>query len=294
MSSAATASAAETRPLSFMERLDPLVSVYRPSEITNSIPSTGAVSQPRLVIIASWTDAKDLHIAKYVAKYRAMYPAAQILLLKSTTSHLLRPSRIGPSMRHAAAIIRAVASSRTSTEDTPDSPADILVHIFSNGGSSSIASLYEQYAALAGGDDKRLPAHVTIYDSCPGVYSIARSAAFFNVGLSSLQRIIAAPVIYAWSIAWAGLIALGLLPDRLADWGRTHNEAGNGAEVRRVYIYSASDKLIDYKAVEAHAAEAKRRGFKVSMERFEGSAHVAHVRKDESRYWAIVRRIVEG
>ncbi|KAI1166107.1 hypothetical protein F5B18DRAFT_608741 [Nemania serpens] len=291
MQSAAAAPGIEAGPLSFMATLDPLVSLYQPSETSHSSSSRSIGHQPRLIIIASWTDAKDVHIAKYVVKYQALYPAAQILLLKSTTNHIVRPLLIGPSMKHAASVVRA-------TFQTPISSSSphLLIHMFSNGGSSSIANLYEQYAAIAGpNDDKRLPPHVTVFDSCPGVYSITRAVAFFNVSLSSSQQLIAAPIIYAWAALWSVSIALGLFPDSLSDWGKTHNnDTGNAAEVRRVYIYSPSDALIDYEAVEAHAAEAKTQGFSVALEKYEGSAHVAHLRKDESRYWEIVRRVMEG
>ncbi|KAI1773169.1 hypothetical protein F4818DRAFT_423439 [Hypoxylon cercidicola] len=290
MSSAAAAPATKERPLSFMEVLDPLVSLYRPSEASNSGSSRDADQEPRLIIIASWTDAKDVHIAKYIVKYQALYPATQILLLKSIMINTVRPSLIGPSMKHAASVVRTAFQTPMSS-----SSPHLLIHMFSNGGSSSIANLYEQYAAMAGpDDDKRLPPHVTVFDSCPGVYSIPRAVAFFNIGLSSFQQLIAAPILYAWAAVWSACIALGLLPDSLGDWGKAHNDTGNTAEVRRVYIYSPSDALVDYKTIEAHAAEAKSKGFSVALERYEGSAHVAHLRKDESRYWEIVRRIMEG
>lgn len=297
MSSTAAAPATGAKPLSFMKKLDPLVSVYQPSETAGSGATSSAGHQPRLIIIASWTDARDAHIAKYLVKYQALYPAAEILLLKSTTKHIISPSLIGPSMKHAASVVRAAfpaATSSSSSASTSSPP--LLIHMFSNGGSSSIANLYEQYAAMAGPDeDKRLPPHVTILDSCPGAWSISHSVTFFSVGLSSFQQLLAAPILYTAATVWSGLIALGLLPDSLGDWGKAHNnDPANSAEVRRVYIYSPTDALIDYKVVEAHAAEAKTKGFTAELEKYEGSAHVAHLRKDESRYWEIVRRVMEG
>lgn len=290
MSSAAAAPATEARPLSFMETLDPLVSFYRPSEALISSSSRSADHQPELIILASWSGAKDAHIAKYIVKYQALYPAAQILLLRSTMNHIIRPSLIGPSMKHAAFVVRTAFQTPVSSSSPP-----LLIHMFSNGGSSSIANLYEQYAAMAGPNDyKSLPSHVTVFDSCPGVYTIPGAVAFVSVGLSSFQKLMAAPILYSWAAIWSALIALGLLHDSLGDWGKTHNDTGNMAEVRRVYIYSPIDALVDYEAVEAHAADAKTKGFSAALEKFEGSAHVSHLRKDESRYWEIVRRIMEG
>lgn len=282
-----------------MERLGPLVSLYRPSSEASSTTGTAADQQPRLVIISSWTDARDAHIAKYVARYQVLYPAAQILLLRSTMSCIFRPAQIGPAMRRAASVVRAAFQGQTRALQVPSSssgPPPLLIHIFSNGGSSSVANLYEQYAATAGPDgEKCLPPHVTVFDSCPGLFTSARAVAFVTVGLSSLQRLAAAPFLYAFAALWTASMALGLLPDSLADWSRSHNHhAANAAEMRRVYIYTPEDSLTDYRDVEAHAAEAEAQGRSVVLEKYENSAHVAHLRKDEKRYWEIVRRIMEG
>lgn len=271
-----------------MERLDPLVSFYRPQEA----PSTSLDHQPRLIIISSWTDARDVHIAKYVAKYQALYPAAQIFLLRSTMSCILRPSQIGPAMEKAASVVRAAFQTPVSSS----SPPPLLVHTFSNGGSSSVANLYEQDSATAGPEgDERLPPHVTIFDSTPGLFRIPRAVAFVSVGLSSFQRLLAAPFLYALAAVWSAAMALKLLPNSLGDWYKSHNhDTANTNEVRRVYIYSSTDALTDYKDVEAHAAEAKAKGFSVTMKNYEGSTQFAHLRKDESRYWAIVKNAMEG
>lgn len=159
-----------------------------------------------------------------------------------------------------------------------------------------MANLYKEYAANADPeDDKRLPPHVTIFDSCPGLFHMPRAVAFINTGLPSSQRLIAAPLLYAFALFWTALMALDILPNSLNEWYASHNnDDGNVAEVRRAYIYSSTDALIDFKDVEAHATEAKTKGFSVALERYEGSAHVAHLRKDEKRYWDIVRMAMEG
>ncbi|KAF2444179.1 hypothetical protein P171DRAFT_27272 [Karstenula rhodostoma CBS 690.94] len=118
---------------------------------------------------------------------------------------------------------------------------------------------------------------------------------FVSVSLPFPQQLIAAPFLYAFAAFWTVSMALGILPNSLDNWYRAHNvDVGNTAELRRVYIYSPTDALTDYRDVETHAAEAKTNGFSVALERYEGSAHVAHLRKDESRYWEIVRRAMEG
>lgn len=203
---------------------------------------------------------------------------------------IVRPSQIGVAMRHAASVVRAAFQSPVTSSSPP-----LLIHVFSSGGSSSIANLYKQYAATAGPmDGKRLPPHVTIFDSCPGLFRILRAVSFVSVGLSSFQRLIAAPFLYAYAVFWTAAMALGLLPNSLGEWYRSRNhDVGNTAETRRVYIYSSTDALTDYKDVETHAAEAKNKGFSVALEKYKGSAHVAHLREDADRYWEIVRRVME-
>ncbi|KAH8892144.1 hypothetical protein GQ53DRAFT_746153 [Thozetella sp. PMI_491] len=278
----AAATPAPKRPLSFMEKLGPLVSVYRPPGSRR--PDEG----PRLIIIGSWTDARDAHVAKYIVKYQSLYPAAQILLLRSTINEIVWSSRIGPAMKAAVPVVRAISSS-TGQSASPE----VLIHIFSNGGSGSVANLYEQFAATAG-PGERFPRHVTIFDSSPGIFSISHAVTFVNVSLSPVQRIIVAPILYAWAILWTILMGLGIIPNSLSDWGKAHNNKDSTTEAQRVYIYSPSDVIINDKGIEAHAADAKAKGFSVELEKYEGSAHVAHTRKDENRYWAIVRRTWDG
>jgi hypothetical protein len=267
-----------------MQTLNPLVSFYQPPQSPDSISS----HNPRFIIFCSWADAKSIHIAKYITKYKFLYPSATILLLRSTMSCIVRPSQIGPAMRDAALFIRAAPES--------DFAAPMLIHMFSNGGCSSVANLYEQFAATAGpGEEERLPKHVAIFDSGPGLLHMSRSVAVVSVGMPYMQRMIATPFLYVLSALWSVAVVLGLLDDSLGKWFRSHNdEVGNVNEIRRVYVYSHDDEIIDYRDVERHAAEAKASGFEVELERYEGSAHVAHLRKDEGRYWGFVQRIVEG
>jgi hypothetical protein len=289
----ASSTLATSKPLSFMEKLGPLVSVYHPAEAAGPAKADSP-QQPRLVIFASWTDAKDAHIAKYINKYRALFPATPILLLKSTTTQIVWTSTIGPAMKAAVSVVREVFVAATPTS-SPSSP-ELLIHMLSNGGSSSIANLFEQYAASARpGEDACLPPHVTIMDSCPCIYSITHGVTFASIGLSPIQRTLLAPVLYVLAVIWSGMIAVGFIPNAMSDWGKAHNHhPGNAKELRRAYIYSAVDILIDYKQVEAHASAAQAQGFAVFLEKYQGSAHVAHIRKDEDRYWAIVKGLFDG
>lgn len=58
--------------------------------------------------------------------------------------------------------------------------------------------------------------------------------------------------------------------------------------VPRVYLYSQVDEMVGCEEVEEHAAIARRKGWDVTMVRFESSAHCGHVREDEGRYWGAI------
>jgi hypothetical protein len=104
------------------------------------------------------------------------------------------------------------------------------------------------------------------------------------------------PFIYMMVVSWQFLKVLGITKDWLVFWGKTHNEARGKKEreLRRTYIYSETDALVGHEDLEAQAAEAKILGFDVRMEKFDGSLHVAHARKDEARYWGAVQETWGG
>lgn len=64
--------------------------------------------------------------------------------------------------------------------------------------------------------------------------------------------------------------------------------------VPRLYLYSTTDLLIPLADVEAHADAAKERGVQVRMEKFEGTDHVAHARREPERFWGAVKEVWEG
>lgn len=57
----------------------------------------------------------------------------------------------------------------------------------------------------------------------------------------------------------------------------------------RAYIYSATDPLVPAAAVEAHADAAKKLGLDVTVEKYDSTPHVNHVRLDPERYWNVVK-----
>ncbi|KAF7794124.1 hypothetical protein EIP86_005254 [Pleurotus ostreatoroseus] len=57
----------------------------------------------------------------------------------------------------------------------------------------------------------------------------------------------------------------------------------------RLYVYSDADEMVPADAVEEHIADAKQKGRIVHVEKYHGSLHVSHARKDPERYWGAVQ-----
>ncbi|RGP73180.1 transmembrane 53-b [Fusarium longipes] len=291
--SIAAAHSAKTKPLSYMEKLSEEVFFYRPSASASGDSAASRSVSPKLIVVASWTNALDAHIAKYVDKHKQLYPAAQILLVKSYNRTFLNPKVLARVVEPMVPVIRAAVPEPASSTTKPS----ILIHIFSNGGSSCISALYKEYSISAQGDeDPYLPSHVMIFDSAPGAQRASTTVAFFIVGFSKIQRLILSPLIYVLAFGWQLLRNLGITKDWLVYWGQTHNEADGKKEreIRRTYIYSETDDLILHTDLEAQASQAVEMGFSVQMEKFDGSKHVAHARHDEERYWGAVQKTWGG
>lgn len=237
-------------------------------------------------------DAQEAHLAKYTAKYQALYPDSYILLIRSFVYHFVGskfPGEIAPSVP----VIRSILAEEGDGAGSNQYPK-MLVHVFSNGGSTMLKYLYDLYPKTASqGESPSLPAHVTIFDSAPGRFQWSRSVTAFALS-AARSNLVVRMFVTAMAHLMSALYWVLTVP-----WGRggflertwlAHNvKAKNQTETRRTYIYSKEDKLVDYKDIEEHAAQARERGYQVTLEEFKGTAHVAHTRGDEARYWSIVR-----
>ncbi|CAN8104401.1 unnamed protein product [Discula destructiva] len=305
-------SATTTRPspLSSFAQVSKLVYLYQPSSSGGRNASDSSLpSSPKLILVGGWMDAQAPHLAKYTAKLQALFPASPILLVRSFNYHFTTGvGKLHAEVAPAVSIIRSIIGEED--EDAADHDDDdhdesgharrpeMLVMVFSNGGSSLLRQLYTQFRETAAhkagaGAQPQLPPHITIFDSAPGGFSWSRSVTAFTLGAarSSLPvRLFVTAMAHLLSAAyWLTTVPWGR-PGLLELLALAHNTRDeNGTEVARTYLYSREDALVGYEFVEEHAAQARSRGYEVALERFEGTAHVAHARGDEGRYWAIVR-----
>lgn len=327
------ASTNKESPLSTFEKLSPEVFLYRPpstpssattepNKNKNNTDSEAALGHsgsppPKLILLATWSGALDSHIAKYVTKYRDLFPTSQILLIKSTRELFFSPSLVAEAIKPAVPVLRACFLSESSTsarskqQDGEEmKKPELLIHIFSMGGTSSLVRLLDAYSqpqppstgptsssSSPSDQDGVLPPHLKVLDSSPTIFRGSSLVNFLYLPLPNILplRLILSPLVYGFSYGWSSLVYLGIFPDALANWGRELNETHkNKSEVGRVYIYGDKDELVHTDDVENHSREAEEKGFRVlATEKFEKSRHVEHARKDEGRYWGVIQKAWE-
>jgi hypothetical protein len=316
-----TTAVAAPGPLAMMTKLSPFVHVYEPPALPSPPPSPlppahkrNSTTDPKLVAIGSWMDARDLHIAKYINRYRTLYPKAKILLVRYVFRHVVvRPESVA-AMQPAILWLQSQVGHYLSDEKDEDDdgeesnkpaaseakesalasaslarsrPPEILLHVFSNGGVASTKALLEGYRARTG---RAFPRHAAVYDSCPGLYAYWRlyRAAIAGVRGGLARRLVASPLIHLLNLCLYVVAVLLRRPYDIQVNADYHNDPARARQAARAYVYGRADDMIDWRHVEQHARIAKGRGYAVRCEMFEGSSHVAHVRADEERYWRIV------
>ncbi|KAG8673500.1 hypothetical protein FPOAC2_06944 [Fusarium poae] len=266
-------------PLAFMEELgSPFVLYYCPKESASTTNS----DDPSLIIILSWSNAREIHIAKYISEYRAIYPTSAILLFRSSPMLFLELKRRRPLFKAALPILTSLSSKEGTRPQ-------FLLHVFSNGGVGSAVTLWELWESALG--EKPVPRHAVVMDSCPGYFHWKRDHHVISLDFPWFMS----PFI--WVIMAVGWVYCMLIlkgvphkPNAIAlnTWERISRET------TRTYLYGDADLPVSFEDIESHAREAKENGANVRTELFQGGTHVSHVRVDANRYWKIVRETWKG
>ena len=171
-------------------------------------------------------------------------------------------------------------------------PQDLTAIFWPSGGCLSLTTLADA-VKQAQPDLKTapIPAQAIIFDSCPGDASFRRGAAALAIGIQNPLGKIAAQALF---LIWATLMTMHLMIQRQKNFAeimraRLLDESVIPRSACRAYIYSDGDVLIPEAIIEEHAMAAKLEGLDVRMERFDKTAHVAHMKEDPKRYWEVVR-----
>ncbi|SPO04840.1 uncharacterized protein DNG_07525 [Cephalotrichum gorgonifer] len=273
--------------LESMEKMSPVVSLHRSKD---ALPNASA---PKLIAVLTWMAAQDVHIAKYIAAYRAMFPSSPILLIKAPYKNTIFANQAKVEVAPAVSVIKSIFAS-VEPEPTEIQEPQMIFHLLSNGGCLSFGHLLEAWGKNDPDTPLSLPTHVMVLDSCPGLFHWSR----MHRALSQPLPAWFAPIVHV-VLAFALVAYKFTEPDPVKRMrvGWALNDKGVlGAQRRRVYLYSDADKVVGSEDVEAHAEEVRETGSleEVRLENFGGTAHVVHMRSDPDRYWSAVRDVWDG
>ncbi|KAK0860786.1 hypothetical protein LTS02_008238 [Friedmanniomyces endolithicus] len=263
-------------PLPKFTSLSQRTALYRAPPTTPPQPSPKA--PPQTIILCAWFRALPKHISKYTTAHQLRNPSADILLLQSGVADMIFTSHA----TQRAHLLPAVETLRAAHA----AGNRILLHVFSNGGANSAVQLAHAWREAMG---TPLPVDAVVLDSCPGSPDIRLAATAVITSIPRSQQW------WATFFVWMVIMPLFVSPmlvgsPNLVEWLRRGLNDGSlfPREVPRAYLYSEVDRLVPFSAVEEHCASARNAGYKASLVRFRGSAHVAHVNEDKMRYWGAV------
>lgn len=263
---------------SLFVNLAPSVYLQEPSDLLDD-----DCKHPKIILLAFWMNAPPRALVKYVVEYRRLAPSAKIMFILSSTEDFTVRANASAQQARVAPAVEALRASAS-----PENP--VFLHMFSNGGVCTTTHLLTAYKKATG---KPLSISSMMIDSAPGRATLTTAARAFSYALPRMWilRLFSKAILYTALIVFGMLRRLSRKPDAVSRGRKLINDKRllhSVGAMRRCYMYSDGDRLIDCKDVETHAAEAEASGWKVRREKFQGSQHVGHMRVDPERYWGIV------
>ncbi|TQV96571.1 DNA repair protein (Rad57) [Cordyceps javanica] len=281
-------------PLAPLRCIGDDVYLYEPSG-----PPDPSYRGPSLIVLSTWLGgATAKNVGHYVAGHRALFRDAAVLLITARLSEItVTPfTRMHARLQPARdVIVRHVLAGSASSP----SPPSIMWHIFSNGGLNMAIQLARitrsALEATGRAADLDRATRAVVMDCCPGDGSLGRTfrAAAYSLPNTWVAQTVGRLLLFPTIAVLLGVQNSGVLGrgGSLADLYRgAHDPAVFGRGARRMYLYSVSDRLVPWRVVHRHMAEARDKGFVVDGEAIPGGSHCALLRADAARYWRAVER----
>jgi len=241
---------------------------------------------PYAAVIFGWWGSGPRSLQRYEDLHKGL-GAVQVVSLTCSTDEMLDPKKARPALLKADVAF---------TGSMP-----VVVHVFSNGG----MILYRQFFRERPEVCSKVSA--VVFDSTPGSLTIS---AFIGAATATAPAIVrhattflplgAVAILYklvgrrpkVW-VAIALLMLVGWLKQRKRNSEYFEMCASDPVVAPSLFLYSSSDRLVDFRVVERLVAERRRRITSkdesiatqhVRARRWENTAHVAHCKAKPSEY----------
>ena len=263
---------------------------------------SGSGNGPSLIILCTWLGgATTWRIAKYVEGYRASFPGATLILIRTVLADITARSfaavrsRLQPARD---AIIQTLHSLQAVQGKTPR----VLLHMFSHGGCNTAIQLAQALSDADAGVLFRGCLCLVVFDCCPGDTSFDKAfraaAVSLPPALSSAPlpfRALSTAAVFAVVATVTTLQRAGLVAS-VSDMRRQLNDPrlfGLGA--RRLYLFSRADNMVDPANVRSHAQLAREEaGCEVGLVAFREAPHCALLTEDAPKYWRAIQACWAG
>lgn len=268
-----------------------------PEQRTEWICPSGTKHPPALIILCTWLGgATTKRIEKYTEGYHRLWPCSKILLIRTTLSEYLVQSTtsLHRRLRPAHREIRKIGLERQSQHQdkltSEPQTGEIILHIFSLGGTNTATQLLESMNAILStlGQEGPLPLRQIVLDSCPGdpgIYSTFAAGAH-SLPEISLLRPLGSTAMFILAAGFAGMEATGLrtpLAKKLRS--QLNDPEIFSARATRLYLTSDADTIVDSQDVEEHRNQAAAKGLTTDILRFHRAGHCSLVLEDGAAYW---------
>lgn len=276
---------------------EPRDNANSPEQRTEWIRPSGTEHTPALIILCTWLGgATTKRIEKYTEGYHRLWPCSKILLIRTTLSEYLvqNTTSLRRRLRPAHLEIRKLGLDRQSQhQNKPTSESqtgEIILHIFSLGGTNTATQLLESMNAILStlGQEGPLPLRQVVLDSCPGdpgIYSTFAAGAHSLPGIS-LLRPLGSTVMFILAAGFAGMEATGLRTPLAKKMSSQLNDPEIfSARATRLYLTSEADTIVDSQDVEEHRSQAAAKGLTTDILRFHRAGHCSLVLEDGAAYW---------
>ncbi|KIM21239.1 hypothetical protein M408DRAFT_29685 [Serendipita vermifera MAFF 305830] len=246
-------------------------------------------TQPTLILIFGWMDAKLAHVAKFSAGYRKLYPAANQLVIASTSSstffsrvstaaremqpaldYLLSQGVLGEHARPHRGCFRVDHLSKLIATTTPKLEASPLTKsamvIDSSPGGDKPKYAFIAFEAMIPSPVIRYPALAALFIVHWISYSLGRST---YLPFEPIRQGIRNPQWLPW-----------VRPPS----GQTHPTPW-------LFVYSKADDTVPFEDVQHFTELAEADGMDIRRDVYDDTPHVGHMRVEPLRYWASVKNL---